>query len=99
MFEELLFIVRSKLTVLSHPFMSEYKLVYRPVAVYVTPSQSKLSHAVTVIVLEELLLIVRFNTDTESQPLLVDNWHDCKGTFVSYMAPFIVPSFPYDDWS
>ena len=42
--------------------------MYIPVESYVTPSQSKESHAVIVTVEDELLLIVRSNVTVLSQP-------------------------------
>ena len=66
--EELLFIVRSNVTVLSHPERLVYKFVYIPVESYVIPSQSNESHAVTVTVFDSLKPTVRSKITVLSHP-------------------------------
>ena len=66
--ETLLFIVRSNVTVLSHPERLVYKFVYIPVESYVIPSQSNESHAVTVTVFDSLKPTVRSKVTVLSHP-------------------------------
>ena len=65
---EELFIVRFKVTTLSHPRALVPVQVYIPDVVYVVPFQCKLSHDDTDTVQDDELLIVRFNIAVLSQP-------------------------------
>ena len=62
-------IVKFKVAVESQPTALVVVNVYVPLSVYVTPFQSKLSHAVASSEDDELLLIVKFNVAVESQPV------------------------------
>ena len=66
---EELFIVKSRVTVLSQPYSFVVVKVYIPLEVYVTPLSTNESQEINVAVFVELLLIVKSRVTVLSQPL------------------------------